>query len=1480
MIFMHCGKRWCSTSRRKKSVWDFLYEVTLTFASERRKVVVGVLQRCLHDLVVLVEDIIWCEALLVMCMVYSAFHSTNSVHSFFLSVVHHFFFFSCYCSIVRGPFFAEAATSRNPPEEVTDRSLLVPLSSSFSRDVAGSTRHSTSSYAECIYDTSLDATNHRESFSRSHVFFIIAMVLIGIVLFVVIPCLIFWYVYDRRKQLRRLHHRLDDDRRRYEALEHYMGSGERNTEVEMVEIRMTAEDRQSAIGRFFQRKSGSRTTPERARVGSVEPAPERPRTLWEREDDERDAPGTSPLCDTSSSSVALLRSRSAHQEDQHRRRKRSEGSLYPNANSNTVMVSHQSQNIEEQEEEGIEQEIQAVVEQVTCEGVEAVMYPNEGGGPSAPQRIAFREEAAKYVRARHLRRRALFHPHGSPSYSHHYGYGGGRRIRSPGRRSNATIITSPQSSEELSRGSPTRRFSPSFRRGSPQRDPAAELAFRPSVGEEHQTEERREALAATSPPLPSTTSSCLPLLPPTLLRVSGPSTPPEDRLSPLWEPPTAPSSSRETTATATEEVRREGERERGEGENPPGGTRHPPPPPLPFPPLSTTTVFFGNNLLSSSGSFRLSSPSFPPAPVLLAELETQAEEEPPEKLQGIPIEVRVRPRRRLPRGKVVLLGPSAERIELRFKPDARIPQAAPPPLNPQDRARLISHLRRVASPIAYGRASYVTISRSTSPRYPSPHPHSSAHLSHSYDRSASGGRSLPSQKRKRPASKKAGPSTGRGVGNSGGWAVAPAERSGSSSSSATSGRRGEWDGRCRSPCTPQDRLSWTRSTASSTSLQGGVDHSRAEVHDVPSSRVSPPLRVGSSLALAPLESSSSHVIPSARYGASTSPVTHAIPSDPRSASASFGVHGEEIQEENHLTVPIDTSPLPSSSDQRLAMTPLHVAPTTENGATEMKEEMPYQTEGVEETVARRCDSLAASRREETRHDMVNEEVASRTPCTAVSLPLSRSLQLPPPTPVPSRSLGAPSERGQREGDVDGHSWASSSLCATPSFEAEHHTPTSADLLLPVLTRNGGDRRERSFRRTSGSVGTKREETESDPAKAVANQWAWSVGPTGVAPAAPVPLRETNRITHEGTSSGVAMHQTSCIDVGEEFGRSTHKGSMRSAHRRSPVGSGGSVDVDDLEERLRGVSPRREPTSAVEGVPWDSNEDGRSFPSHRSRSIPRSGGGTRQWVGLETLGKEDGRRRDGVEGESGLLGMPSGHRHGWSGEERERQSCGTGSCERGRVKRKEGGGLSTQTSTSPAVCGDGFASEGRGDTFEKCASVEEKELLSNAVGASFSALPSENGSGGGYYDPNFSLLDLSRRRAIMDEEGKEEGAGAVVMNSHGLLSSGEGNRAGGRRSVMNANERKKEGKTEEERSGERASGSLHRFSSSFLAGRPSTPVFSPRHLLCPQEEERDVAASRKALSNSSQQPYFESSSEEDDWGEEGEEEEEEEEEVQE
>lgn len=78
----------------------------------------------------------------------------------------------------------------------------------------------------------------------------------------------------------------------------------------------------------------------------------------------------------------------------------------------------------------------------------------------------------------------------------------------------------------------------------------------------------------------------------------------------------------------------------------------------------------------------------------------------PEKVQGIAIRSRIHPRRHLPRKKVVVAPDPHTRIEIRFNEDARVPDADPPPLSKEEREKREAELRRVDSPVAYGRAAY------------------------------------------------------------------------------------------------------------------------------------------------------------------------------------------------------------------------------------------------------------------------------------------------------------------------------------------------------------------------------------------------------------------------------------------------------------------------------------------------------------------------------------------------------------------------------------------------------------------------------------------------------------------------------------------------------------------------------------------------------------------------------------------------------
>ncbi|KAG5471413.1 hypothetical protein LSCM1_01499 [Leishmania martiniquensis] len=76
-----------------------------------------------------------------------------------------------------------------------------------------------------------------------------------------------------------------------------------------------------------------------------------------------------------------------------------------------------------------------------------------------------------------------------------------------------------------------------------------------------------------------------------------------------------------------------------------------------------------------------------------------------ERVEGIPIEARVRPRRNLPRARVVVQYGDQD-VCLDFRGVERVPQAGPPPLTLEEKQRLEDERHRVASPEFYGRAEY------------------------------------------------------------------------------------------------------------------------------------------------------------------------------------------------------------------------------------------------------------------------------------------------------------------------------------------------------------------------------------------------------------------------------------------------------------------------------------------------------------------------------------------------------------------------------------------------------------------------------------------------------------------------------------------------------------------------------------------------------------------------------------------------------
>ncbi|KPI82905.1 hypothetical protein ABL78_8084 [Leptomonas seymouri] len=76
-----------------------------------------------------------------------------------------------------------------------------------------------------------------------------------------------------------------------------------------------------------------------------------------------------------------------------------------------------------------------------------------------------------------------------------------------------------------------------------------------------------------------------------------------------------------------------------------------------------------------------------------------------ERVEGVAIENRIRPRRHLPRGQVVIHHDNQD-VCLDFRGVERVPQAGPPPLTEEEKQRIIDAQNRVASPEFYGRAEY------------------------------------------------------------------------------------------------------------------------------------------------------------------------------------------------------------------------------------------------------------------------------------------------------------------------------------------------------------------------------------------------------------------------------------------------------------------------------------------------------------------------------------------------------------------------------------------------------------------------------------------------------------------------------------------------------------------------------------------------------------------------------------------------------
>ncbi|GET91200.1 hypothetical protein, conserved [Leishmania tarentolae] len=74
-------------------------------------------------------------------------------------------------------------------------------------------------------------------------------------------------------------------------------------------------------------------------------------------------------------------------------------------------------------------------------------------------------------------------------------------------------------------------------------------------------------------------------------------------------------------------------------------------------------------------------------------------------VEGIPIEARVRPRRNLPRDRIVVHH-GGQDVYLDFRGVERVPQAGPPPLTLEEKQRLEDERNRIASPEFYGCSEY------------------------------------------------------------------------------------------------------------------------------------------------------------------------------------------------------------------------------------------------------------------------------------------------------------------------------------------------------------------------------------------------------------------------------------------------------------------------------------------------------------------------------------------------------------------------------------------------------------------------------------------------------------------------------------------------------------------------------------------------------------------------------------------------------
>lgn len=1512
----------------------------------------------MHFPLFLFQEAMWSALSFLQLMGCSLFHPLCTFSSYLFSTLEIVLLLACCSSFFSsfGPSMLVEGTGISELPNGRKNDHFSFLSSSTSTSV--STNGKGFSHFVAAVNTTAASNRHEESYTRTHIFLIVAIVMIGVLLFIILPCLILWYLYDKKKQLRRLQDQFRDQYgypnpvppQYVEEMERMLEGGEIHVTGDSL-----CQDRECIHSTLRQDGEGE--------LVREQGSPER-----EEEHDERQ--------EASNGAESFGFSSGPYRASQYYRTtslsQSSPSSHHYNncnnsSNHSSSAVSHnERQNVKEHsgkgEEEVEEEEIQKALAEVTCDGVEAVVYSDAGGSQSTPRRIVFKEEAAKFVRARHIRRRVLLNQYKSSTsfpYSycqHHYHEShSGKESRlslSPSRRREITILGNvPTSPVCGGRGSPARvsclsaPLSP--RQGAPQAVtfPARDFGISPRKGKREEIRDLdplppspslSPLLVEPSSSSLSSPSSQVPLLP----AVAPPSTLPispllighspdgkwnaQHTVSPRLASPalSAPPPGRNTSTSAdagwscTSPASTTGSRGGGGGGGdsssgnsgrdgvgaaheadavPPPGASPPltaSPPPLPASSSGTAaTAENGRMRMTPSPSSTTSYPihwskgyvgvgderielsSLPPTdPVLLAELETEAAEGPPEKLQGLPIEVRVRPRRHLPRGKVVLLTQNAERIELRFRRDARIPHAAPPPLNPEDRAKLLAQLRRVASPIAYGRASYTA----TSPRRRGIHTSSSSNSPHNNgnNRGSMSQRALQQQRRKRAASKKPATIRGGGSGSSCSIRHSSWSRGSEDSGSVSQEGKGEKHAALSSPqLTRQGSPSLIHASSSSSSFSVVLSSLNGRGR---------PTREGRGGSSSSSSSSSSTLGPSP-------PPRHPLPHSER---LSFGVElntrrkgaPSPVNWMNHSTIPALSSSTTMMCKPTTTTSPRF--PNDGNGGVFSSAPCSVEKDTW-------CGGRKGSGKEEVIATARGVTSTKKLPCHHLDA---------------QNILPAWGEQDQAEvsgeGGVGGkgverqdgeRNWRHSS----PSHD-KNHKRVDGLLSKPTVSLNWSANRNGSSEGRGRGMMKHDQEVDDEEEEDV-----------GFRAAAAIPSGGGEIIENGSFMSAHFMQLTSPSQVRSEFGtcsRTSGSRSMSSSHLnsgcRSPVRNMVGSEVFYYPQGRKGeggpsphagvpsLSPLRMRTD-YQGRSWNGsganssrqgyNSDNRT--NNAEEGVERDAGGgddcRRTAGGGEGVSaREKENKYDGV----GRIGPPmffSSFSGGGGSFVEENNSLRTSSSSRGSIECiGKGEGYSINISNSSLVFGGDALGEKVVNGIRRSERVlsdehweERKEGIRQPTHISPSLYPTGRAKEARGDEESSSLSGFGRKRR-----------GDGVMNSHGLLSNREEEipqeeqelvaREGNGRRGRNALEEEEKGSVEV--SYEEGRKFPLRFSSHFQSGLGSTSSLLPHRHPPPSQaipttratpegdERRAYISPHKAFSSSSQQPYFESSTEEDDW----------------